>query len=345
MNSAAKGQLLNYGREQLAGLLIAWGEKPSHANCLFRHMHQDGEVSFNDLPSIPHSLQQRLQALDANPPLTIVRHQVSVDGTQKWLLQLDDSQTIETVFIPEATRGTLCVSSQVGCALQCQFCATGDQGFKRNLSVAEIIGQVWMATRALAQDGKVHSRPISNVVMMGMGEPLHNFDHVVTAMDIMMDDFAYGLSKYRVTLSTSGLIPAMKKLFAVSDVSLAVSLHASNDEVRNTIVPINKKYSIEKLIAACHEYQRHVTIEYVMLDGINDDLSHAHELTELLHELDCKINLIPFNPYQGARYQCTPRQRILDFQKILVDAGFNTIVRKTRGQDIDAACGQLSNIR
>ena len=268
------------------------------------------------------------------------------DGTHKWLFKLDDGNAVETVFIPERTRGTLCVSSQVGCALNCSFCSTGKQGFNRNLSVSEIIGQVYQAEKRLQQTQQVkRERAVTNVVMMGMGEPLLNFDNVVIAMDIMMDDLGYGLSKRRVTLSTSGVIPAMLKLKEVSDVALAVSLHAPNDELRNKLVPINKKYPIAPLMEVCRDYftgtRRRVTFEYVMLEGVNDSKKHANELIKILKSVPAKVNLIPFNPFPMTEYRCSSPSVIENFRERLDNAGINCIVRRTRGDDIDAACGQL----
>jgi 23S rRNA (adenine2503-C2)-methyltransferase len=277
---------------------------------------------------------------------------LSKDGTRKWLLQLPDGNHIEAVFIPEDDRGTLCVSSQVGCALDCSFCSTGRQGFNRNLTTAEIISQVWLAAQLLEgeklEDEKKPGRKITNVVMMGMGEPLLNFDNVVRAVRIMMDDFAYGLSKRRVTVSTAGVIPAMDRLGDTLDMRLAVSLHATNDELRNELVPVNKKYPLKELISACHRFiekqnaRSRITFEYVMLDGINDKPEHARELIKLLKDIPTLMNLIPFNPFEGSGYKTSSRNAIMRFSEILHKAGMTTVVRKTRGDDIDAACGQLA---
>ncbi len=269
----------------------------------------------------------------------IVFDQPASDGTRKWVLELNCGNRIESVLIPDDGRNTLCVSSQVGCSLDCSFCSTAQQGFNRNLTVAEIIGQVWVATRELG-------KPLTNVVLMGMGEPLANFDAVVSAMDIMQDDLAYMLSKYRVTISTSGIVPALYQLKEVSDVSLAVSLHAPNNELRDQLVSVNKKYPLEELIPACREYvkddkRRKVTWEYVMLDGINDSIQHAKQLIRLLEGTPSKMNLIPFNPFPGTEYRCSPKERIDAFRDRLMKAGIITVTRKTRGEDIDAACGQL----
>jgi 23S rRNA (adenine2503-C2)-methyltransferase len=270
----------------------------------------------------------------------------AADGTRKWLLSVGAANGIETVFIPEETRGTLCVSSQVGCALECAFCSTGRQGFNRNLTVAEIIGQLWWANRALGADPR-GERIISNVVMMGMGEPLTNFDNVVAAMRIMLDDYGYGLSRRRVTLSTSGVVPAMDRLAEQLPVALAVSLHAPNDALRDRLVPINRKYPLRELMAACRRYVKvaprdFVTFEYVMLDGVNDADAHAHELVELTRDVPCKFNLIPFNPFPDSGFERSPAPRIAAFRDILMQAGLVTTTRKTRGDDIDGACGQLA---
>jgi len=278
--------------------------------------------------------------------------QISNDGTRKWLVDTGVGNGVETVFIPEDDRGTLCISSQVGCALECTFCSTGRQGFNRNLTVAEIIGQLWLANHSLRQDadysllGK-NDRIISNVVMMGMGEPLANYDNVVTAMRIMLDDSAYGLSRRRVTLSTSGLVPAMDRLKEDCPVALAVSLHAPNDDLRDEIVPINKKYPIKTLMAACQRYlvkapRDFVTFEYVMLDGVNDTVAHAHQLLDVVQDVPCKFNLIPFNPFPSSGYDTSKPDAIKRFRDVLMQAGYVVTTRKTRGDDIDAACGQLA---
>lgn len=312
---------------------------------VFQWIHQHGITDFTQMSNLSKSCRDGLLT-DVNVNLPeIVKTQVSTDGTRKWLLRLADGNNIETVFIPEDDRGTLCVSSQVGCALNCRFCSTGAMGFNRDLSTAEIIGQVFLARREL----EIANAPtrVTNVVMMGMGEPLLNYDNVIRAMDIMMDDHAYGLSKYRVTLSTSGVVPKMYDLARDSECSLAVSLHAPNDEIRTEIVPINKKYPISELMTACKAFfadktgSRKVTFEYTMLKDVNDSLECARQLAELVADIPAKVNLIPFNPFPRSRYECSSRNQIMRFQKILTDAGINTIVRRTRGQDIDAACGQL----
>jgi 23S rRNA (adenine2503-C2)-methyltransferase len=342
----AKINLLNFSRPQLETLLVSLGEKPFRAQQLIKWIHQMGATDFEAMTNLSKAFRSNLtQIAEVNLP-EVTWDQASADGTHKWLIRLFDGNCIEMVYIPEKNRGTLCVSSQVGCALNCSFCSTAKQGFNRNLSIAEIIGQVWIAYRTLSQDGTTRNRVITNVVLMGMGEPLLNFDNVVAAMDLMMDDLAYNLSKYRVTLSTSGLIPQMEQLKKISKVSVAVSLHAANNELRNELVPINKKYPLEQLMKTCKDYyedepRRVITFEYVMLDGINDSELHAKQLVKLLKNVPCKMNLIPFNPFPNSGYERSKPDVINHFQKIVAAAGINTTVRKTRGDDIDAACGQL----
>jgi 23S rRNA (adenine2503-C2)-methyltransferase len=338
--------LLDLNRAKMDAFFLAHNEKSFRSQQLLKWIHQLGVVDFSQMTNLSLSLRTWLTEHAVVTLPKVVNEQISSDGTCKWLLQLHDGNCIETVFIPETERGTLCVSSQVGCALNCSFCATARQGFSRNLTTAEIIGQVWIAVRRLSTSGQGHDRHITNVVMMGMGEPLLNFDNVVSAMDLMMDDFAYGLSKRRVTLSTSGVVPAMQQLREVSDVSLAISLHAANDELRNELVPINKKYPLAQLLEACRNYfppgsGRVITMEYVMLDGVNDSQEDARQLARCLRGIPCKINLIPFNPFPQAGYLRSSEQTIEKFQRILQQAGLVTVVRKTRGDDIDAACGQL----
>lgn len=342
-----KVNLLNYNYQQMRELLSSWGEKPYRAQQLIQWIHQGGLVDFTQMTNLGKLLKEKLSQRSFIRAPEIVTCQKSSDGTHKWLLKLECGNCIETVFIPETTRGTLCVSSQVGCALNCSFCSTAKQGFNRNLSTAEIIGQVWLAVRELSLQNGVHDKRVTNVVMMGMGEPLLNFDNVVSAMNIMMDDFAYGLSKRRVTLSTSGVLPDLERLREVSPVALAVSLHAPNDELRNELVPINKKYPLAQLMALCKTYfknepRRKVTFEYVMLKGINDQPEHASQLIKLLRHVPAKVNLIPFNPFPMTQYQRSPQDAIDAFRDQLVAHGINTITRKTRGDDIDAACGQLA---
>jgi 23S rRNA (adenine2503-C2)-methyltransferase len=322
------------------------GEKPFRARQLMRWIHLFGETDFSRMTDLAKSLREKLVvSAEVVAPRLIETHE-SDDGTRKWVLEVGGGNAIETVFIPEDDRGTLCISSQVGCALACTFCSTGHQGFNRNLSTAEIIGQLWWANRALGRDPK-GERIISNVVMMGMGEPLANLDAVDRALSIMLDDFGYGLSRRRVTVSTSGLVPQMERLSQRHPVALAVSLHAPNDTLRDEIVPINKKYPLSELMAACQRYLEHaprdfVTFEYVMLRGVNDTPEHARALLALVADTPCKFNLIPFNPFPGSIYQRSHRADIDVFRTILMNAGYVVTVRKTRGDDIDAACGQLA---
>lgn len=345
--SEQKVNLLNYNYQQLRELLASWGEKPFRAQQLIQWIHQAGLHDFTQMTNLGKALREKLSRLSFIAVPEIVTCQKSADGTHKWLLKLECGNCIETVFIPEKNRGTLCVSSQVGCALNCSFCSTAKQGFNRNLSTAEIIGQVWLAVRELSSNQGAHDKRVTNVVMMGMGEPLLNFDNVVSAMNIMMDDFAYGLSKRRVTLSTSGVLPDLERLREVSPVALAVSLHAPNDDLRNELVPINKKYPLKQLMALCKTYfkdepRRKVTFEYVMLKGVNDQKEHALQLIKLLKNVPAKVNLIPFNPFPMTQYERSPQESIDVFRDLLISHGINTITRKTRGDDIDAACGQLA---
>ena len=342
-----KTNLLNLNHQQMRQFMSDCGEKPYRAQQLMQWIHQVGFHDFTKMTNLGKALREKLtQIADIRLP-EIVSCQQSNDGTHKWLLKLECGNCIETVYIPEAKRGTLCVSSQIGCALNCTFCSTGKQGFNRNLTTAEIIGQVWIAVRALSQRQGEHDKRVTNVVMMGMGEPLLNFDNVVSAMDMMMDDFSYGLSKRRVTLSTSGIIPEMERLREVSPVSLAVSLHAPTDTLRNELVPINKKYPLAQLMETCTNYfkdepRRVVTFEYVMLKGVNDQPEHAEQLIDLLRNVPSKVNLIPFNPFPLTQYERSTQITINSFRDQLMSKGINTITRKTRGDDIDAACGQLA---
>lgn len=338
--------LLDFDATRLAGFFAEIGEKPFRAKQVMKWMHRFGESDFANMSDLAKSLREKLGEMAEIRPPELVRELDAADGTKKWLLSVGNGNAVETVFIPEANRGTLCISSQVGCALECSFCSTGRQGFNRNLSVAEIVGQLWWANRALgsAPGGE---RIISNVVMMGMGEPLLNFENVVSALDLMLDDSAYGLSRRRVTVSTSGVIPAMDRLGERCPVALAVSLHAPNDSLRDVLVPINKKYPLRELMAACLRYIEHaprdfVTFEYVMIDGVNDSAAHAKELVKLVKEVPSKFNLIPFNPFPGSGYGRSKHAAVEAFKSILVDAGFVVTTRKTRGDDIDAACGQLA---
>ena len=345
-----KVNLLGMDRQSLEAFFVELGEKPFRATQILQWIHQRGVANLDEMTNISKELRVRLAETTEIRCPEVVLEQASDDGTRKWLLRVDSGNCIEAVFIPEQDRGTLCVSSQVGCALDCSFCSTAQQGFNRNLSVAEIIGQVWVANHALGKtrlDPIGGERIITNVVRMGMGEPLLNFDNVVQAMNLMTEDFAYGLSKRRVTLSTAGVVPALDRLREVSDVSLAVSLHAPNDALRNELVPINKKYPIKALLASCKRYlegkpHRRITFEYVMLNGVNDSPQQARELVRLLADVPSKINLIPFNPFPNTRYTRSSDAAIDAFRDILVKAGFTTITRRTRGDDIDAACGQLA---
>jgi 23S rRNA (adenine2503-C2)-methyltransferase len=331
---------------ELQDFCVGLGEKPYRARQLLRWIHQTGTDDFAAMTDIAKGLRERLAQSATIAAPAVRRDTTATDGTRKWLLDVGTGNAIETVFIPETDRGTLCISSQAGCALECSFCSTGRQGFNRNLSSAEIIGQLWLANRALGR-GVERDRPITNVVMMGMGEPLANFDNVVAAMQLMLDDSAYGLSRRRVTLSTSGLVPAMDRLRDACPVALAVSLHAPNDALRDQLVPINRKYPIRELLAACVRYvekapREFVMFEYVMLDGINDTLAHAREFAKLVKDVPCKINLIPFNPFPGSGYERSKPEAVERFQDVLVNAYITTTIRRTRGDDIDAACGQLA---
>lgn len=338
--------LLGLERSAMQAFFERIGEPSYRATQLLQWIHQYGITDFELMTNFSKALRERLTDIACIQPPQIETEQCARDGTRKWVLRLNCDNLIETVFIPEDDRGTLCVSSQVGCMLNCSFCATGKQGFNRNLSTAEIIGQVWIAVRQLSYAEGKHDHAITNVVLMGMGEPLLNFNNVLAAVNIMMDDYAYGLSKRRVTLSTSGVVPAMEKLSQVSNISLAVSLHAPNDELRNTLVPINRKYPIATLMDVCRRYfegepRRSVTFEYVMLDHVNDSKEHAIQLVKLLQNMPAKVNLIPFNTISGSEYQCSSQERIDAFRDVLYAAGICTITRKTRGDDIAAACGQL----
>jgi 23S rRNA (adenine2503-C2)-methyltransferase len=342
----AKINLLGLDRKALAAFFVGLGEKPYRAQQVLKWIHFQGIHDFEAMTDLSKALREKLVAIAEVRPPEVAYESTALDGTHKWLLRLADGNCIETIYIPEKERGTLCVSSQVGCVLNCDFCSTGKQGFSRNLTTAEIISQVWVAARSMSKQATMHDRAVTNVVMMGMGEPLLNFDNVVSAMDIMLDDFAYGLAKRRVTLSTAGVVPAMLKLREVSDVALAVSLHAPNDELRNILVPLNKKYPLKELMAVCEQYfkddkRRSVTMEYVMLAGVNDTPTHARQLIKLLSNIRAKVNLIPFNPFPDTRYQRSDKATIDRFRTQLMDAGINAITRKTRGDDIDAACGQL----
>lgn len=343
-----KINLMDLTRQQMREFFAELGEKPFRADQLVKWIYHFGEDNFDNMTNINKKLREKLKAVAEIKAPEVAVEQRSADGTIKWAMQVGEQQ-VETVYIPEADRATLCVSSQVGCALACTFCSTAQQGFNRNLTVSEIIGQVWRASKIIGNFGVTGVRPITNVVMMGMGEPLLNVANVVPAMEIMLDDFAYGLSKRRVTLSTSGVVPALDMLREKIDVALAISLHAPNDELRDEIMPINKKYNIKMLMDSVHRYLEvsnanhgKVTIEYVLLDHVNDGTEHAHQLAQVLKNTPCKINLIPWNPFPEAPYGKSSNSRVDRFQKTLMEYGFTVIVRKTRGDDIDAACGQLA---
>lgn len=343
---AARINLFDLDRRDLEGFFASLGEKPFRAVQLMKWIYHEGITDFAAMSNLSKVLRERLAAIAEIRPPEVVLDQASQDGSHKWLIRLDSGNCIETVFIPETDRGTLCVSSQIGCPLDCSFCATAQQGFNRNLSVAEIIGQVWQASRLLG-DRRNGDRRITNIVLMGMGEPLLNFANVVKATDLMQDDLGFGISKRRVTLSTAGVVPALYRLREVSEVSLAVSLHAPNDELRNELVPINRKYPIAELLAACRHYiadkpHRRITWEYVLIDGVNDSEQHARALAALIRDIPSKVNLIPFNPFPGTRYRRSPAETIARFQAVLMAHDLTTVTRKTRGDDIAAACGQLA---
>lgn len=338
--------LLNYDQSGLREFFQSIGEAPFRANQVIKWIHRRGVTDINGMTDISKPLRLRLMERCEIRLPEVIQDKRSKDGTRKWLLRFDDGNCIETVFIPDGERGTVCISSQVGCTLNCRFCSTGKQGFSRNLTTSEIIAQLWIVQHTLRETFNTES-PVTNVVMMGMGEPLFNFENVLPALHLMRDACAYQLSKYRVTLSTSGVVPTMHRLRESSEVALAVSLHAPNDALRNTLVPLNKKYPLSELIPVCRDYfqaepRRKVTFEYVMLRDVNDTLAHARELIHLLEGMPCKINLIPFNPFPYTEYQCSTESTMLAFQASLMQAGFMTHIRRTRGEDIDAACGQLA---
>lgn len=343
-----KVNLLGLSRQQLEDFFLDLGEKRFRAQQVMKWMHHQGVLDFDAMSNLGKGLREKLADIAIIAPPVIAEQQDSSDGTRKWAIRVEGGALVEAVLIPESGRATLCVSSQVGCSLDCKFCSTGKQGFQRDLTAAEIIGQVWLAIDSYAgwQSGK--GRVVTNVVMMGMGEPLLNFDNVVAAMDLMTDDLAYGLSKRKVTLSTSGVVPALDRLAEFTDVSLAISLHAPNDELRSRIVPINRRYPIQRLLKSARDYldaqsdrKRVVTIEYTLMAGVNDQTEHARELCGLLKDYPCKINLIPFNDFPNSGFSRPSGNAVSRFWQILVDAGFIVTVRSTRGDDIDAACGQL----
>jgi 23S rRNA (adenine2503-C2)-methyltransferase len=346
---SVKTNLLGLSVSKLGDFFEQLGEKRFRATQMVKWIHQMGECDFDQMTNLSKSLREKLhESAEIRMP-EVVSCQDSTDGTRKWLIKVEGGSCIEMVYIPEKDRGTLCVSSQIGCALDCSFCATGKQGFNRDLDTAEIIGQLWIAAQSFDQFAAKSPRRVSNVVMMGMGEPLMNFNNVVDAMNLMMEDNAYGLSKRRVTLSTAGVVPALDQLAGVTDVSLAISLHAPNDELRNELVPINRKYSIKQFVESAKNYiekmpdnRRKATVEYTLMDQVNDRSVHARELAVLLKDLPCKINLIPFNPFPGSDYKRVTNTALNRFRDILQGEGYTVTVRTTRGDGIAAACGQLA---
>jgi 23S rRNA (adenine2503-C2)-methyltransferase len=340
--------LLGLTLPQMEQFFLDIGEKRFRAQQMLKWIHHAGVIDINEMTNLGKVLREKLQDLCVVQPPEIVTQEDSVDGTRKWAIRVGGGGLVEAVLIPEANRATLCVSSQVGCGLDCSFCSTGKQGFQRDLSAAEIIGQLWLAVKSYDGFQAGDKRVVTNVVMMGMGEPLLNFDNVVSSMELMMEDLAYGISKRKVTLSTSGVVPALDKLAGVSEVSLAVSLHAANNALRDELMPINRRYPIEMLLDSARNYinaqrdsKRVVTVEYTLIAGINDQVEHARELAELLQDFPCKINLIPFNTFNGSEYRRPSGNAVSRFWQVLIDAGYNVTVRTTRGDDINAACGQL----
>ena len=337
--------LLDFDEAGLRAFFESIGEKPFRAQQVLKWVYHHAETDIDAMTDMGIALRRKLNLIAEIKLPEILREQRSIDGTVKWLIGFHGGNAVETVFIPEPKRGTLCVSSQVGCALNCSFCSTGAQGFARNLTTAEIIGQVWLAASAL-KDERNGQRRITNIVMMGMGEPLLNFDAVIPAMSLMRSDLGFGFAARRVTLSTAGLVPGIKRLSETIDVALAVSLHSPVDDVRTELVPLNRKYPIAELMQACRDYvsdkhKRSVTFEYTLIDGVNDHPEHARKLVKLLRTVPSKLNLIPFNPFPGTQYRCSSEARIAEFQQIVMQGGLIATVRKTRGEDIDAACGQL----
>ena len=348
MNQTAdKTNLLGLSREKMTVFFEEIGEKRFRMEQLMKWIHQKGVGNFDEMTNLSKALREKLKVTTEIRGPEVVSENISEDGTRKWVIRVDGGSCVETVFIPDGKRGTLCVSSQVGCALDCSFCSTGKQGFNRNLSAEEIVGQIWNAIASFEDLDRVKDRPVTNVVFMGMGEPLLNFDNVMDAIDIMMDDFAYSISKKRLTISTAGVVPAIEKMCGITDASIAISLHAPNDELRDQLVPVNKKYPIKVLLDTVKKYlnqlsdKRKATIEYTLMAGVNDRKIHATQLIELLKDLPCKINLIPFNPFPGSGYKKPSSMEVRYFQDQLIAAGYITTVRTTRGDDIDAACGQL----
>jgi 23S rRNA (adenine2503-C2)-methyltransferase len=342
-----KINLLGLPRQKMLDFLEEIGEKPFRAKQIMQWIHQYGVHDFNEMTNISKALREKLSRIAEIQGPEIVYQDISTDGTRKWVMRMPGGSSIETVLIPEGGRGTLCISSQIGCALDCSFCSTGKQGFNRNLSTEEIVGQIWNAIASFEELDRVKDRPVTNVVFMGMGEPLLNFDNVMDAVNIMMDDFAYSISKKRLTISTAGVVPAIDRMGEFTDASIAISLHAPNDELRNELVPVNKKYPIKVLLESLKNYldqltdKRKATIEYTLIAGVNDRRIHAEQLIEILKGIPCKINLIPFNPFPGSGYKKPSNNEVRCFQDWLMAGGYITTVRTTRGDDIDAACGQL----
>ena len=346
-NTVGKTNLLGLTQPQVEQFFESIGEKRFRAGQVMKWIHHFGVDDFDAMSNLGKALREKLKACAEVRGPEVVSEDISADGTRKWVIRVASGSCVETVYIPQDKRGTLCVSSQAGCALDCSFCSTGKQGFNSNLTAAEVIGQVWVANKSFGTVPAKIDRAITNVVMMGMGEPLLNFDNVVAAMQIMMDDLGYGISKRKVTLSTSGVVPMIEELAKHVDVSLALSLHAPNDALRNELVPINRKYPLAMLLDACQRYisqlgeKRVLTIEYTLLKDVNDQPEHAVQMIELLRNVPCKINLIPFNPFPHSGYERPSKNAVRRFQELLQQAGFNVTVRTTRGDDIDAACGQL----
>ena len=339
--------LLGMPRKKMEAFFAEMGEKPFRAKQVMQWIHQYGVSDFDEMTNISKSLRTKLKEICEITPPEVVYHHISSDGTRKWVMKMPGGSSIETVLIPEGNRGTLCVSSQIGCALDCSFCSTGKQGFNRNLSAEEIVGQIFNAISSFEGIDRAKDRPVTNVVFMGMGEPLLNFENVMDAVDLMMDDYAYSISKRRLTISTAGVVPAIEKMIGVTDASIAISLHAPNDTLRDELVPVNKKYPIDVLLTSVRKYlsglpdKRKATIEYTLLAGVNDRREHAQQLIKILDGLPCKVNLIPFNPFPNSGYKKPSNNEVRCFQDWLTEGGLITTVRTTRGDDIDAACGQL----
>lgn len=339
--------LLGLTRQKMIDFFDGLGEKPFRAKQVMQWIHQYGISDFDQMTNISKGLREKLKQIAIIQGPEILLQNISADGTRKWVMRMPGGSSIETVLIPEGDRGTLCISSQIGCALDCSFCSTGKQGFNRNLSTEEIVGQIWNAIASFENLDRTKDRPVTNVVFMGMGEPLLNFDNVMDAVSIMMDDFAYSISKKRLTISTAGVVPAIDRMAEYTDASIAISLHAPNDELRDKLVPVNRKYPIKELLNSVKNYlsqlsdKRKATIEYTLMAGVNDRKIHADQLIALLKDIPCKINLIPFNPFPGSGYKKPSNTEVRCFQDWLIAGGYITTVRTTRGDDIDAACGQL----